>query len=278
MRLSILWLALALVLGPLSSSPAYAAEPDPRAEARALFQEGVALAEADRWAEALDAFRRSNDLVARPSTSYNIANALYRLDRPVDALAELDEHDRMPEVLTNPNAQARSGELRTLVGTAIAEIELSVSPASAKVFIDGWPTSLDGARRTLRLNPGSHFVQVTRDGYHPQRQEVRVRRGGRQSLRIALEPIEPAAVTEAPNPLPAASVGISQVTPASDPTSTADDRKPFVKRPGFWVLIGVVSAAAIGAGVAVAVTRRDDAPACGTTGDCATTQGLTVGF
>jgi len=42
------------------------------------------------------------------------------------------------------------------------------------------------------------------------------------------------------------------------------------------VMIGVIAAAGIGAGVAVAVLRKDDAPSCGTTGDCATTQGLTV--
>ena len=43
-------------------------------------------------------------------------------------------------------------------------------------------------------------------------------------------------------------------------------------------MIGVIAAAGIGAGVAVAVTRSDGSPACGTTGTCATTQGLAVSF
>jgi len=41
-------------------------------------------------------------------------------------------------------------------------------------------------------------------------------------------------------------------------------------------MLAVVAAAGVGAGVAVALTPKDDAPSCGTTGTCATTQGLTV--
>ena len=79
----------ALSLAVLSPAEAQADERDPYEQARTLFVEGVELAKVERWAEALAAFQRSSDLVARPSTSYNIANALYRLDKPVEALAEL---------------------------------------------------------------------------------------------------------------------------------------------------------------------------------------------
>ena len=41
-------------------------------------------------------------------------------------------------------------------------------------------------------------------------------------------------------------------------------------------MIGAIVLVGVGAGVAVALTRKDDAPQCGTTGNCATTQGLTV--
>jgi hypothetical protein len=268
------WTILASLLVATLQTGAARAEPDAYSQARTLFEQGIELANADRWAEALDAFRRSSELVARPSTSYNVANAYYRLNRPVDALAELDAHDRMPEVSSDAAAQARSRELRALVRAAVAEVLVSVEPPSATLFVNGWPTNLDGASRLVQLNPGTHFLQVIRDGYHPQRHELRVDRGARESLSVELVPIEsavaPETTAQSVTPVPvAASTGAGQ---------TEDDRKPFVKRPGFWVLIGVVGAAAIGAGVAIAVTRRDDSPACGTTGDCATTQGLTVAF
>ena len=46
-------------------------------EARTLFEDGVRMSRDERWAEALDRFRRSRALVPRPSTLFNIA--LYAL-------------------------------------------------------------------------------------------------------------------------------------------------------------------------------------------------------
>ncbi len=266
--------ALTVMPGTLAAQEAEA-----RAQARTLFDEGVALAEADRWPEALSAFRRSASLVPRASTSYNIANALYRLDRPVEALSELDEYDRMPSVQADETARKRGESLRTLVRQAAAEVVLRVKPSAATLYVDGWLSLLEGEERRILLNPGSHFIRVAREGYETHEQELRLDRGSRQTYSIALSAID------GPVP-PKSAVGVEEAafefTPASetlDPVEpVADDRKPFVKRPGFWVMIGVIAAAGIGAGVAVAVTRKDDSPSCGTTGTCATTQGLSVSF
>ena len=83
---------------------------------------------------------------------------------------------------------------------------------------------------------------------------------------------------------PATTLTVSESTIATSgdgsgspaPAKPVDDRTRFVKRPGFWVMIGAVVVVGVGTGVAVALTRKDDAPECGTTGSCATTQGLTL--
>jgi hypothetical protein len=277
-RLALLLAATAAVAATMPW-PASAQDPAIRAEARASFEEGITLAEADRWAEALAAFRRSASLVPRPSTSYNIANALYRLDRPVEALAELDEYDRMPEVRSDPAARNRGATLRTFIRDAVGEIRLTVTPGYAKLFVDGRPSVLEGRERSLFLDPGSHSIRVTLEGYEPHHQELRVERGSRQAHTIELDPQPaPAAIAAAPSlSVSSSTLAVSSdEVPLSTPEPTQDDRKRFVKRPGFWVMIGVIAAAGIGAGVAVALLRKDDAPSCGTTGDCATTQGLTV--
>jgi hypothetical protein len=249
-----------------------------QSEARRLFEEGLALAEVDRWAEALSAFRRSAALVPRASTSYNIANALYRLDRPVEALEELDAYDRMPEVRGDENARKRGETLRELLENNVAEVHLRVAPAAAMVFIDGRPSVLLGADRKLVLDPGMHSLRVSHEGYQPYRREIQVERGSRSTYAVELR-VQQSSLQPEQTPLstisPARAAPTDEPRPASPPAHR-DDRKPFVKRPGFWVMIGVVAAAGIGAGVAVAVTRNNDSPSCGTTGDCATTQGLTV--
>ena len=58
-----------------------AAVEDGVAEAQALFRRGLELGEENRWADALEHFRRSLARVARPSTLFNIGVALGRLGR-----------------------------------------------------------------------------------------------------------------------------------------------------------------------------------------------------
>lgn len=256
-----------------------AQEPDARAEARALFDEGIALAQADRWPEALSAFRRSASLVPRASTSYNIANALYRLDRPVEALAELEEYDRMPSVQADETARERGERLRALVREAVGEVVLTVTPRTASLYVDGSPSLLEGTERIVLLNPGVHFIRLAEEGHETHRQELRVERGSRQAHAIELQAIEVPVASSPSIAVDASTIALTTVNESLPPAEPlADDRKPFVKRAGFWVMIGVIAAAGIGAGVAVAVTRKDGSPSCGTTGACATTQGLSVSF
>ena len=260
----------ALLVGTASAwvalpSPAAAQEPpEAKTEAKQLFEEGLELAASDRWAEALAAFRRSGTLVPRSSTSYNIANALYRLDRPVDGLEELDRYEKFSDVRYNYAAQQRGEALRDLLEGAVAEVNLTVRPSDAKLFVDGALLPGEGVGRRLRLNPGAHSLRLTRDAHQTAFRELKLDAGARESLAIALEPL----VAASP---PAVGVSRTSVTASTEPR---DDR--FVKRPGFWVMIGAIVLVGVGTGVAVALTRRDDSPQCGTTGDCATTSGLTL--
>ncbi|MDH3656020.1 MAG: PEGA domain-containing protein [Myxococcales bacterium] len=243
-------------------------------EARRLFEEGVALAKSDRWAEALWAFRRSRKLMPRSSTSYNIANALYRLDRPVEGLSELDAYEKMPSVRGDRAALVRGDTLRALLESAVAEARLAITPIDAEVYVDDRRSKGSGSDRVVRLNPGPHSIRITRDGYEAAKKELQVERGSRETYVIALKPLTPAPVAVE---IPASAVELDTVEIAGAPSNAGgDDRKRFVKRPGFWVMIGVLAAAGVAAGVAVAVTRKDDAPECGTTGTCATANGLTV--
>lgn len=235
-------------------------------EAKLHFERGVELANANRWAEALAAFRRSATLVPRASTSYNIANALYRLDRPIDGLNELERYEKFSDVRYNYAAQQRGEALRDLLEEAVAEVELTVRPPDAQLFVDGTLLPAEGIGRRLRLNPGAHSLRLTHDSRETAFRELKLERGARESLAITLEPVAMAS-------RPAVGVTATTVTTTSEPQ---DDRDRFVKRPGFWVMIGAIVVVGVGTGLAVALTRRDDSPQCGTTGDCATTSGLTL--
>jgi tetratricopeptide (TPR) repeat protein len=81
---------------------------DGSTEARAHFDRGVALAERQRWDEALDAFQRAASIERRPSTLFNIAHALTRLGRPRDALVALDAYLATPDADVERVRRARS--------------------------------------------------------------------------------------------------------------------------------------------------------------------------
>lgn len=73
--------------------------PVPNEEARAEFEKGLEALRNDRWPEAERHFRRSLELVPRPSTTYDLAYVLFRQGRPKESLALLEalERDRSPE-------------------------------------------------------------------------------------------------------------------------------------------------------------------------------------
>lgn len=230
--------------------------------AKRLFDEGVRLASAGRWTDALDRFRQSQRLVPRASTSYNIANALYRLEQPTEAIEELNESARIVDPADRALRQRRD-TLQTLAQAQVAEVRLRLEPATAKLFVDGVIVPGFGSPRRLRLDPGRRALRMTEEGYAPYEETLVLKPGARASRSLMLEPIhhvEPDA--------PASPTQPSTLEPALPPREPSERRR-FVKSPGFWALIGVLAAAGVGAGVAAAVLRNDDSPDCGTTGACA---------
>lgn len=222
-------------------------------EAKKYFDLGIQLAESERWTGALAAFRRSQASVKRPSTSYNIANALYRLGRPAEAIEELDATRTEAEAAGDTIVQRRKA-LRRLAERATGIVVLTIEPNDARVYVDDRPRLEEGAVRRLRLDPGIHRLKVSQVGYEPHQGPLAVERGGRHSATIELRALPPAGAT---------------LAPTSASSQSEEDRKPFVKRPGFWVLIGVTAAAGVAIGVAIALTRDDGSVPCGTTGQCA---------
>ena len=183
----------------------------------------------------------------------------------------------MAEVRQDPDARARGDALRGLLEGIVAEVRLNVTPLDAEVSVDGKPAQPVGPQGGFLLNPGAHSILVTRDGYGTYEKDVWLQRGSRKSYTVVLQ-LRPPGSTDLPVPASATSSVSLGTNEAGSSTSVDKSRRPFTKRPGFWVMISVLAAAGVGAGVAVAVTRKDDSsPQCGTTGDCATTAGLTVG-
>jgi hypothetical protein len=166
------------------------------AEARSLFERGLAASDAERWGEAVELFRRAREIVERPSIVFNLGQALVRLGRSSEARAAPDRF----VAITDPRADqadiAVAQRLLAELAAAQGTLELSVEPAEAVVELDGAPLKGSGAERTITLDPGRHRIAVSAPSHRPDRFEVSVIAGSRERRSALLErlPSRPATL------------------------------------------------------------------------------------
>jgi len=195
--------AIALVLlflVGLTSASARAQDASPSqaslAEARSLFERGLAAADAERWGEAVELFRRARDVVERPSIVFNLGQALMRLGQASEARTALERFIAIADAQADRADVAVAQRLLGELGTAQGTLELAVEPADAIVEVDGATNEGSGSERTLVLDPGRHRLSVSAPGYRPDRFEVSVLAGSRERRSTILErlPSQPAVL------------------------------------------------------------------------------------
>lgn len=168
MRLSKVVVPLLAAVLNFGSAPAFAQVNDQlRATARALGEEGIALFEKGRYAEALDRFERADALVHAPTLGLLAARSLEKLGRLVEAseryrgvtLVELDP--KAPEAFKE--AQATAIKELEAVRARIPTLEIVVEGPGAEgatVTLDGTevPKAIVGVRTPI--NPGVHHLEA----------------------------------------------------------------------------------------------------------------------
>lgn len=218
--------ALLVMIGALSAAPPTAAQP--RDEAHALFDEGVALYDRGELAEAEDRFRRS--LAIRPASSvrYNLAAVLADTGRLAEA--------RELYLLVAADARAPSAVCRTSEESARAladrlarlTIELSGDPEGVIVRLGDRP--LEGPGPHL-VDPGEHVLTAERDGTIVSRRELSM--DEREARTVRMLTALPSVTAEDAAPAP--------------PTGE------LVEQWWLWTIVGVVVAVVAGALIGVAV-------------------------
>jgi hypothetical protein len=225
------WLAASLAL--LLSVPAAAQGTDATAAsaARALFTEGVSLADDGHWSEAIARFRRALALRDSSVIAFNLGVALAHDGHPVEA-AEI-----FRRVIRSDTTDAA---LRADATAALAEAEPDIAWANLSyagrtegltLTVAGVerPVALVGAR--VPLDAGTHEITLTRaDGAVVGRGSVTVEAGA--TTDVALAVID--APIESSDEIDVTHIVVPVAPPPSDDT-------------GLWVGVGV------GAGVVLAV-------------------------
>lgn len=242
--------------------PAQAQSDDDRATARALGQEGQQAMEVKDYRTAEDRFRRADKLVHAPTLMLGLARALAGVGKYVEAQ---ETYNRMireglppgaPEVFKRAIEEAR----REVEGVApkVSGVTITVRTAiggdlpDAKVVLDEHPINSAslGVRRSI--DPGSHVLRVSADGFRPAEVTFSVVEGSAVDQPITLEKDTGAAVAppgavssgapgQAGGP-GAATVGGSGGLAAETPSASKHSPLP-------WVAFGIGGAGLILGGV-----------------------------
>jgi PEGA domain len=202
---------LSLVLGLGISGAAHGQAAADVALARDLFREGVDLAQAGRWDEARERYRRSLALKRAPLTLYSLGVAQQQTGRLVDAIesfrAFLAEREAENPV-TMPYEQPARDAIAALE-KRVARLDIEILPAATKgvrLEVDGTvvPEAALGLPRPV--DPGEHVVVVTAEGHRAARTTAKLGEGERAKVTLRLEP--------APGPRPLSGPPVSSDGPS----------------------------------------------------------------
>jgi len=242
--------AASAALVGLAAPAAYAQSDADRATARSLGVEGQQALENKDYKSAEYRFRRAESLVNAPTLMLGLARSLAGLGRFVEAQ---ETYNRIIREGVTPGApevfkKALNDAKREVegVGPKIGGVTITVHGSggaevpNAKVVLDGSPVSTAslGVRRSI--DPGSHQLQVSGEGFKAAELHFDVTAGGSVDQPVTLE-AEAAAVT-VPEATPGAAQGGMPPPAAEQPSSSSSGARGILP----WVAFGV---GAVGLGV-----------------------------
>lgn len=200
---------LLVVAAGLAAAPRARADEDSRREARAHYEQGLALANRGAYAPALREFRSAYEKSPQFAVLYNIGQAEIAIGHPLEAIDALSRYLREGG---DQIAEERRKQVETqiaLVKSSLAELVITSSEPGARVTVDGRELGSTPLSEPLRVKTGEHEVSLLFPGVAPIVRSVALSEGERRSLHFerpattlvqAASPSAPAPVCRTPAP------------------------------------------------------------------------------
>lgn len=160
-----------------------ASEPD----ARELFLRGQAAYERGDYEDAVEAWEAGYALDPRPLLQYNLGQAYERLGELPKAVGAFEAYleNASPSDPNQQRARAQLAAIRERLGrTAIV---VTGGPEGATILIDGEDHGRTPRPDPIAVSPGSHQVEIVREGYRPFEAMVSVAAGRSVDVAVTME-------------------------------------------------------------------------------------------
>jgi len=227
------------------------AEPDDAARAKALFDEGRALAKAGRFGDACERFDTSFALDAQTGTEVNLADCLEHVGQLLRAWQRFDAAAAASLVAGNTTRAKFARDRADAIEPRLAMVILHVAEptlAGLSLSIDGRPVSRDVREHA---QPGELAIRATAPGRKEFRTSVIVTAGAMLEVTVPeLEPIEAPPSPPPPRAPP----------PKSEPVVAATivgSRRARDRVRAAWLLAGIGGASGL-TGISLAAYARHE--------------------
>ncbi len=242
------------------------AQPQPtagEAQRTALFEEGLHLAEAGRWAEAVERFQRVVAIRSAPRARFTLGQAEEKSGRLASAKASYALSLEEARQTGDEEAAGAAGAALAAIERRVPRLVVQLPPgvAGAQTSVDGRHVELSD--QGMELDPGEHRVVVRAPGHKPFDQAVATSEGRTTELRVQLEPELKAAEKAS-----SAEAAVPRANVSDDPGLNED---PWGPPAGAWIL-GTAGLAATAGGAVLYVIGQgayDEAAAACSEAGCA---------
>lgn len=234
MRKTFCTAAVAAILAS-ASPPVWAqSEAEDRATARALAQQGADALDARDYPKAEDAFRRADALFHAPTLVLGLARAQAAEGKFVEAW---ESYNRiiLENVTSTPvfakTVDDAKREISSVEGRRSRVTVMVSGSSSPRVTVDEAPLKSAALGVPIFINPGTHTVQVSADGFNPATRTFAVAEGRSETVSVTLEPAAPGAqpaVVAAPTASMGPAPALSTSSAAADTGVTHPSRAPAI--------------------------------------------------
>lgn len=240
-----LWVLLSIAVTLMMPAPLHAQDAPPEKEptgeelaaARALFSEAKDLEAAGEWKKALKRLQKVAKIKMTPQVRFHIALCHENLGRLVEAINGYELAAQEAQAVgaqdVIDNAPPRAEALRARVAHLVLEVSGKVRVS--KIYLDDREVSLALAGTKIPVDPGSHRVEVRREGDVTYEMDLELAEAEKHKLEIEIDDPKPK-----PPPKP---------TPKPRPEPPPVEPETEMKRLPAYLLAGVGVLAFVGAGV-----------------------------
>lgn len=226
--------------------------------ARALFEEGVTLADQGDWEGAADRFGRAHSLKPTSGIAFNWASALAATGKLSQAseLLQIIVRDPSADDALKQESEHKLAELAPRMARLKLHVDASLANSTIKVDGNTWPHPVWDV--AMPVDPGSHVATSSKGDLELARVDLSLAEGELREIEFSL-----------PTPAVEAVAPVVVVPPVAPVEHSERPSRPLYKN---WVLWTAVGAVVVGGAVAAVVlsTKGGDTtmppPATGNTG------------